>query len=437
MNRTPDAVPAGPLGREDAFHLVGRLGYAVVPAGLERIAKLDLNAAVAELFEPSADADFDRTAGYLSAAAVQTRNVQGLKNWWLYRLLQGPDMLGERLTAMWHDHFATSNAKVNDVPAMHAQNELLRTHARGHFPTLMTAMAQDLAMLVWLDGNANRKRAPNENFAREILELFTLGIGNYTERDIKEAARAFSGWRYRGGQFWFDRSEHDDGVKEVLGQRGRLDGHDVVRIALEQPACYRFVAFKLCHEFLTHEPDDETIDAVAGLLRKHDFRIGPALRELVSGPLFWSAGHRRNLVKSPVDLMVAAARGLGLAGNAERIGETCRRLGQDLLEPPSVEGWQNGRRWLNPAHLLRRQEALRQLAVDGRFGAPTVLAEIRRGGVRLAEVHGLAESLLGAEVPEEVRKADRQDWKQSAESDEQKGAAVLVAALCSPAYQLR
>src|SRR5262249_2349568 len=166
-----------------------------------------------------------------------TRNAGRLKAWWLYRVLYDPDRLREKMTLFWHGHFATSNRKVDSVPMMLAQNEALRRHALGSFADLLTAMVGDAAMLVWLDGAASNKEKPNENFARQALELFTLGVGHYTEKDIRAAARALTGWSLEDGRAVYRAGTHDDGSKTFLKATGAWKAADVIRITLEQPAC--------------------------------------------------------------------------------------------------------------------------------------------------------------------------------------------------------
>src|SRR5262249_29893209 len=194
--------------------------------------------------------------------AMDSRDAEGLKAWWLNQMRGGPDPLREKLTLFWHGHFATSNRKVQSLTLMHRQNDLFRRHGLDEFATLLTAMVSDGAMLVWLDGANSKKEKPNENFAREFLELFTLGIGHYTEKDIREAARAFTGWvrvnpnAYDGVPgFRHDAAQFDDGDKTFLTKAGKWKPEDIVRITLEQPACAEFLCRKL-YRFLVNEAQD-------------------------------------------------------------------------------------------------------------------------------------------------------------------------------------
>ena len=188
---------------------------------------------------------FGRTAELLADAAVASNDPNRLKAWWMYRILFGPDPLVERLTLMWHDHFATSNLKVDDLGLMRRQNETLRSHARGPFGDMLGAMVHDPALLVWLDAPSNRKGRPNENLARELLELFALGVGRYTEADVKESARALTGWDVEDGASVFIAARHDDEVKSVLGATGPFDADGLVALLLEQPATAHRIAHRL------------------------------------------------------------------------------------------------------------------------------------------------------------------------------------------------
>jgi uncharacterized protein (DUF1800 family) len=250
-----DSIPEEPWDLRKVAHLHRRAGFGATWAELQHDLKAGLTESVDRFLNPleeSAD-DKEILAG-LRGGVLTSREteVQRLKAYWLYRLLFYADVLREKMTLFWHNHFATSNAKVKSVPDMLRQNELLRRHALGDFAELLSALISDPAMLIWLDGGGSRKEKPNENFAREFLELFTLGIGHYTEEDIREAARAFTGWvplpgaRYDGPPtFRFDPARFDSGVKTFLGQTGPWKAEDIVRITLEQPACARFLCRKL------------------------------------------------------------------------------------------------------------------------------------------------------------------------------------------------
>ena len=232
-----------------------------------------------------------------------------LKVYWLHRILYWPDPLREKLTLFWHGHFATSIKKVESVGLMDRQNETLRVRALGSFAALLEAVAADPAMLVWLDGGVSKKEIPNENFAREYLELFTLGAGHFTERDVREAARAFTGWvrQDSGGRFSEpavvrDPAQVDDGPKSFLGRDGRWRPADIVRITLDQPEAATFLAGKLYRWFVSEAgtPDPEVIEPLSAELRRNDFAIGPTVEVILRSKHFYSRATFRQRVKSPV-----------------------------------------------------------------------------------------------------------------------------------------
>jgi uncharacterized protein (DUF1800 family) len=301
------------------------------------------------------DALFDSMAAQLAPSASLTR-LQGI---WLYRMIFTPHPLRERMTLFWHNHFATSNTKVNNTALMQRQNDLLRAHALGRFPTLLAAISRDPAMLIWLDSTANRKAHPNENFAREVMELFTLGRGHYTERDVQEAARAFTGWFVQSGRFREIAAQHDGGEKTILGHAGRFDGGDIPAILLEQPACAEFLCTKLVRAFVT-EVDPVTPELVAPLaeqFRASGYDIRVLLAMILRSTLFHAPEIRRRRVKSPVEHAVGTIRALEVVKptvQADGLAEACVRMGQALFAPPSVAGWDGGTAWVNSTTMLNR-----------------------------------------------------------------------------------
>src|SRR4051812_9770437 len=245
---------ADPWGRKWAAHLYRRAAFGASRAELLEAERLGPGGTLDLLMKGRPDAD-DLGETLADAGRVAAgQGTEALRGWWLYCMLQGGHPLREKLTLFWHDHFATSDAKVRSAELMFRQNCLFRGHALGKFGPFLQAVSRDPAMLYWLDSNRNVKGAPNENYARELMELFSLGVGNYAERDVKEAARAFTGWRAEGGRFKFDARLHDGGTKTVLGRTGNLDGGDVVGAVLERPAAARFLVRKL-YRFLVSEAE--------------------------------------------------------------------------------------------------------------------------------------------------------------------------------------
>ncbi|MEQ9199143.1 MAG: DUF1800 domain-containing protein, partial [Rhodospirillales bacterium] len=289
------------------------------------------------------------------------------------------------MTLFWHGHFTSSLKKVREPVFLYQQNLLLRDLAFGDFRELTRRIARDPAMLIYLDGYRNSADAPNENFARELFELFTLGPGNYTETDIREAARAFSGVRYNEKLQAVRQSRklHDSGIKSVFGQSGRYATDEVLDLVFEQPATARFVAARLWREFVSPEPDAQEIEALAVVFRRSGYSMAAALRHLLTADSFYDLRHRGMLVKSPVDMLVGTIRLFGLTPDkTEPLVRQGRDLGQDIFDPPTVKGWDGGAVWINSTTLLTRQDLVRRFSGEG-------------GGSRMAGRERLAELVAG------------------------------------------
>jgi uncharacterized protein (DUF1800 family) len=272
--------------------------------------------------------------------------------------------LTERMTLFWHGHFATSQQKVRSAQLMYRQNALLRREALGNFATLLHEVARDPAMLMYLDNARSRRQAPNENFAREVMELFTLGEGRYGESDVKEAARAFTGWSIDGesGTFMRRTAWHDPGSKTVLGKTGRFDGRDVLDILLEREETAEFITAKLWREFVSSTPDAAQVRRLAGILRDAQYEVKPLMRALLVSDAFWSPQNRGVLVKSPVELVVGTLRVFDVRPMDLRAAAlVCAVLGQNIFAPPNVKGWPGGEAWINSSTLLGRKQAVERL----------------------------------------------------------------------------
>jgi uncharacterized protein (DUF1800 family) len=298
------------------------------------------------------------SAAVAARAAVrqqQASELQALQVWWLDRMIATSTPLREKLTLLWHGHFATGFEKVRVAALMFKQNELFRTMGAGNFESLTQAVAKDPAMMLWLDTRFSVVGKPNENFARELMELFTLGIGNYTEDDVKEAARCFTGWGFnaRTGAYMFASRRHDFGVKNFLGQSGPFNGEDVVRIVTHHPASYRFVVAKLwSHLAFPVAPDDPIVGSLA-VGYGADLDITRLLRAIFLHPQFLSSAARGGLVKQPVEHLVGAlrafgARAVGGARSPSLVG-ALRQLAQEPFNPPNVGGWPQNEYWLTTA----------------------------------------------------------------------------------------
>ena len=329
-----------------------------------RIARSDGQALGEEVLPPGSSRRLqpvvDKFFYGLRANALETRRVA---LWWADRMVATPRPLEEKMTLFWHGHFATSETKVRDYRKLLLQNQTLREHATGNFRDLLLAVMRDPAMLVYLDNGQNVKDHPNENFGRELLELFTMGVGNYTERDIREASRAFTGWTNDVLEFRVDREKHDDGIKEFLGQRGAFDGDDIVDIILAQPVTAEFISTKIYRFFVREVPSATTKTRLARVFREADYAVKPLLRAIYLSRDFYSSPSVATQIKSPVQLLVSTYRKLGLAGapTIPDFNAQTRRLGQALLYPPNVAGWSGGRTWITPATLLERGNAVREI----------------------------------------------------------------------------
>ena len=400
-----------------AAHLYRRAAFGSPPhdpaagawEGLQRAVKDGPEATLDRLFAAGPDlAAFDqmmndvaprmaRQDGRFRRFGVETPNHE-IVAWWLYGIVYSPHPLRERLTLFWHNHFATSIAKVRQAELMLKQNQTLRDLALGKFRPLLLAVSRDPAMLLWLDSNSNVKAYPNENYARELFELFSLGVGNYTEKDIKEAARAFTGWHTDGQDFAFNQAQHDGGAKTVLGQSGNLDGGDIVRIALEMPACARFLVRKLYRQFIseTEPPPDALLEPLADQLRQSEYDIGAVVRTMLRSRLFFSEHAYRKRIKAPVEYAVGLFRSLGGQVSLEALAANLDGLGQNLFAPPNVKGWDGGKAWLNSATLLARHNLAWSLvgsdtitvADRNPFGGGSTSHELKLKHLDLIKEHG-------------------------------------------------
>ncbi|MEX0713208.1 MAG: DUF1800 domain-containing protein [Pirellulales bacterium] len=368
-----------PWNLRRVVHLHRRAGFAATWAELARDLKDGPEAAIERLLDGKAcdspvGNEFEAIAGLLGDAVVASDNPPRLKAWWLYRMLFSPDPLAERLALMWHNHFATSNRKVQSVALMREQNDVFRRLGRGRFGELVIAVVKHPAMLVWLDADSNRKEHPNENLARELMELFTLGVGNYTENDVKEAARALTGWTVRSGEFREVPEYHDLLPKTILGQTGDFAGDDLLRMLLGHAATSGRLARRIC-ELLMGDgvAGDEALDELGAGLREHDLNVGWAIETVLRSNAFFSEANIGSRVQGPMEFMVGAARALELFDpppSTLLLAEWGATLGQDLFHPPTVFGWTGGRGWINTRSVIARTNFAGALA-DGSLSNPS------------------------------------------------------------------
>ena len=372
------AAQAQQIGYEGARHLLNRAGFGASDSEIREFAPLTRAEAVDRLLagarrEPTLAPPAFAQDAFLPyyrirdmnaedrAAELRKRLQQGfeLRAWWLHEMVLTPSPLSERMTLFWHSHFATSQQKVRSIPLMYRQNALLRREALGSFRVLLHDIAKDPAMLVYLDNAGSRREAPNENFAREVMELFTLGEGNYGERDVKEAARAFTGWSVNRdtGEFVYRRMWHDPDEKTVLGRTGRLDGTAILDLLLAQPQTAEFVTTKLWREFVSPTPDRAEVRRLAGVFRDARYEVKPLVRALLVSDAFWAEDNRAVLIKSPVDLVVGTLRTFGIRPVDYRPAAfAVAALGQAPFTPPNVKGWPGGETWIDSSTLLGRRQ---------------------------------------------------------------------------------
>jgi uncharacterized protein (DUF1800 family) len=407
----PDDKAPWDLSR--AVHLQRRAGFAATWDELQRDLKDGPVASVERLLKGTATlhspAEFASMADLLAGAAVAAGDIGRLKAWWMYRLLFSPDPLGEKLTLLWHNHFATSHTKVQDTGAMRRQNDTFRKQARAPFGKLLNGAVRDPALLIFLDAPANRKGHANENLARELMELFTLGLGHFTEKDVKAAARTLTGWTVEKGVFKDDMNLHDPGEKTLLGKTGPWKGDDMVRMLLEHPATAERLAFRICEIFLGDGAVDPTIvKSLATGLRERNLDVGWAVETVLRSETFFAEANLGNRILSPPEYVVGVVRALELFDHAPStliLAEFIANLGQNLFYPANVFGWPGGRSWISSRSAVGRYNyavALVGGADVGRAPAfdPWVLARRHGQGKDLASVVAFHAELILGRVPD-------------------------------------
>ncbi|XAL98249.1 DUF1800 domain-containing protein [Phycisphaeraceae bacterium D3-23] len=476
-----------------AWHLLSRAGFGGSPAAVAQLHGLGLDGAVRRLVryqqvdlgglaELDLDPDViaprsqedrqalvrarregdgdtvDRITRKTNVARAEDRRMHlSLQTWWLERMIQTPRPMEEKLTLLWHSHFATRHRDIRDSFLMQQQNAMFRANANGSFADLAAGIVRDPAMIRFLNNDRNNARRPNENLARELMELFTLGEGHYTEADIREGARTLTGYTVNDNDFAFNQRAHDQGRKAILNEEGWWDGDDFVQLLLRQQACARFVALKLYRHFVADVSDDwdlvpgpqrRVIDALAGVLRDEDYALAPALEHLFKSRHFYDTEIIGRKIKSPVQLMAGTARALDTPMRDGRgLTRGLRAMGQDLFEPPSVAGWDGGRSWINTSTLLLRQNICTYL-ITGKdpsgqwrrsqmdYEPMALLAGLDNPAPRQTVDH-LCDSLLGPHVSAD-RRASLYQFLESRTTgvtpDTVTGLLLLITAM--PEYQL-
>jgi hypothetical protein len=382
---------ADPWDLAKVAHLARRAGFGASGETLNRLFQLGPDGAVDHFVEFASvdgrlEAELEAVGPELelipeNKGAYGADSMNRLRRWWLYRMVRSHQPLQEKLALFWHDHFACQESKVIRTNLLLNQNILFRDYGAGSFRELLRRVSRDPAMLVFLDNRLSEKGSPNENWARELLELFTVGVDRYSQHDITELARVFTGWTTRAGhvdKFVFDPTMHDHGDKLVFGHkiRGRAgadgldEGNEALDIILERADCASYLASKLVAWFITQEPSPEAVADLAGVLRESDYSIREALRTLFRSKWFYSEEHRFRLHKTPVELIAGAARALELQNpHLAELEKHCLRMGMKLFEPPSVAGWEHGQAWVRTGSVAPRLNfalALSEVAHAGR-----------------------------------------------------------------------
>jgi len=375
------------------------LGIKVKPAGNRRL-------------QPIVDEFFY----WLRASVLETNRVS---YWWANRMLTSPRPLQEKMALFWHGHFASNEAKVRDYRKLLGQLELFQQKGTGNFRDLTVAVAQDPAMLSFLDAGVNVKGASNENFAREIMEIFTMGVGHYTETDIREAARAFTGWNYVDLKFVVNKDQHDDGEKTFLGHTGRLDGVDVIDIIMQQPATADYIAGKIYRYFVRQDLSPELQKQLGAVLRDGHYEIAPLLERIFLSRDFYSPASVGTQIKSPVQLAVSTYKKLGQKNipGVPDFNLSTSALGQQLFSPPTVAGWAGGQSWITPGLLLERGNLARDILFpDISFLPPdryTGGGEVRRVAERIRQGMDISTATKDdakvGDVAESNKNADRDE----------------------------
>ena len=443
------ATAATSLGFDDARHLLTRTSFAASPADIDSFSRLTREQAVDRLLawtdkpritpppawvrEPVVPGSQVRAMSVEERRQFQNTNVRRgieMRGWWLQEMVTTPSPLTEKMVLFWHNHFVSSQQKVRQPQYLYQQNVLLREHALGNFGAFLHAIARDPAMVIYLDNASNRKGQPNENFAREVMELFTLGEGNYSERDIKEAARAFTGWSIDAekGDFLFRAGAHDDGVKTVLGRSGNFDGDGVLDILLAQPQTAEFIVRKLWREFVSPTvtaADAAEVRRLAGVFRDSRYDIRATLRALLISDAFYAQQYRATLVKSPVDLVVGTLRQFQFTtGDVAPFALTVAQLGQNLFSPPNVKGWPGGEAWINSTTLLGRKQFLDRLFRADEMRPAMMMAANNAPPAAAGPAADMRQRLLRAMAEVQF---DSEHWLQQAGGDAERVQRVVLA----------
>jgi uncharacterized protein (DUF1800 family) len=450
-------LPASKWNESAAAHLLSRATFGGTPEEIEATHRKGLSAAVRELVDGSTEAAHAPPPVWAKAGNIQQQRMEirkakqsgenfrekarqfrmmkgeeilDLRRWWLERMMNGPAPLLEKMTLFWHGHFATSVQKVQHGYWMWLQNDTLRRNALGNFRMLVENISRDPAMMIYLDLRQSQKEHPNENWARELMELFTVGIGNYTEQDIRESARAFTGYRLdlTTQQFRFAPFQQDRGPKTFMGNTGPFNGDDIIDILVKKPACAQFIGRKLWRFFVEDDPPPQIVDSIGERIRAHNFEMRPLLSEIFSSAEFYSDKAMGTQIKSPVQYIVQTCKLLQTQLPPPIVAQNAmRQMGQILFAPPNVKGWDGGKAWISTSTLLFRYNFAGYL-INGDAMSPEGVPTRSQGG---ADAFGGA-----ARIAEQIRR-DPIDIMKLAPSELRDKPRELVSLLSKRFFQSR
>jgi uncharacterized protein (DUF1800 family) len=402
-----EPLPGNQWNTASAAHLMNRAGFGGSPEDIENLRQLGLSKAVSwfvdyeKITDPTPAPDWAqpnpemaaRRQAIQAAADPETRRMlqqqqyedlssqmADLRYWWIRRMAMGPRPFQEKMTLFWHGHFATSFEKVQMPYFLWLQNETLRQNATGNFNQLLIAASEDPAMLLYLDGARSNRKAPNENFAREVMELFTLGEGHYTEQDIQQAAKAYTGWGLSKDrlQYQFHPGNHDDDPKTIFGQTGNFSGEDVLNMICARPDCAQFITKKIWRFFVQDEPPQPVIDTLADEFQKSNLDLKHLMRLIFQSKEFYAPEIIRSQIKSPVQWLIASTHQLQAPLPTQAMSLVMlRQLGQELFNPPNVKGWDGGIAWITTNNLLDRYNFAAALVEGDRVPLPGLMGQMR------------------------------------------------------------
>jgi hypothetical protein len=396
----------GPKGERIRIgHLLRRAGFGASYEELDNFTALGVPATVDYLLEYES-VDDSSLEEFLTSLTLDLERLRDLQRWALLRMIYTKRPLQEKMVLFWHGLLTSGFKKVGPGPYMSNQNQLFRVNALGQFDIILKAVSRDPAMLIWLDSRVNKKASPNENFARELMELFSMGIGNYSETDVRESARAFTGWGLQKKAFYFRANLHDNGIKTFLGQTGNFNGDDIVDIIMQQPVTAEFITRKLFEFFVYDNPSNNTVADLAATLRTNNYNIKAVMRQILTSAEFYSARAYRAKIKSPTELVAGTIRSLGIETDGNPLLHLSDGMGQVLFNPFDVSGWPGGAAWVNSSTILQRINFGNLVATARRrtFNFDP-FQEIARQGITTAEgaVDFFLSVLLDGNIPSQER----------------------------------